>query len=229
MTRNKSITVGCLAPILLLSGCAGPPSGNAEVFEEGTQVEQWSSYEDLVAQILADGKVSRAETEQALNALGQCLGEAGLAGEITYDLDTYPWHQGSLHVPTSIVPALSDEDFNDEAKRHAHEEESARQYEERRAKCATFDQVEEWVLSHADFSSYDKTRYDARVECIRTNAPSYADRISDSWPRGVEGLQRLSETFTPIITTDGDSGEDLEALTACMASAGKKVIKIGTE
>ncbi|NEG78636.1 hypothetical protein [Bifidobacterium avesanii] len=199
------------------------------MFEEGTQIDHWSSYEDLVAQILADGKVSHAETEQAINALGQCLNETGLSGTLTYNLDTYPWSEQDLYVPESIVPTLSDEDFNDPAKRESYETKNAGQYEERMARCNVFNPVREWVLSHADFASYEKARYDARVECIRTNAPSYADRISDSWPRGAEGLQRLSETFTPIITTDSDSSEDLKGLTACMTSAGEKVITIGPE
>lgn len=182
MIRNRLIA-GCLDPILLLSACTAESSGDAEVFEQGKKIAQWSSYKDLVAQILADGKVSHAETEQAIDALGQCLNETGLSGTLTYDLDTYPWAEQDLYVPESIVPTLSDEDFNYPSKRNAYEATSIGQYEERMARCNVFSPVREWVLSHADFASYDKTRYDARAEWIRTNAPSYADRISDSWPR----------------------------------------------
>ncbi|NEG78635.1 hypothetical protein [Bifidobacterium avesanii] len=199
------------------------------MFQEGNRVEQWSSYDDLADKILADDEVSRAETEQAIRAKAQCMQENGLSGTISYDLDVYPWTHGGSYGPSeSVYPPATDEQMNDDALFDAYFAKGEAITKERLAKCAAFDRVEQWVVSHADWEAYSRKHYEARVQCIRTNAKSYADRINPSWPADSDGMRQLNETFMPLLT-QGGSGADFEGLKGCMMNAGGVTIPFGDE
>lgn len=217
--------------LIILTGCG--TSNYDEQFLDNAVVS-WSSDTDLINQILADGKVSRAETVQAIEAKYQCYERNGLAGKYSYDLDLYPWvwdeytHVSKDNPAFSQIPDpyRSDSDkqaqwlSTDEGKAWLKKEEDVQNSSI--AKCSMFDQVENTILSQTDLDVYADKQYDAKVQCIRTNASSYARRVQDSWPKGEEGLKYLFEEFQEDIASDNT---DSAKLRACMQLTGSKVEK----
>lgn len=227
---------------LALSGCAiGPPEGGngGEQFLDAG-IASWSSDDDLVNQILADGKVSRAETIQAIEAQFACYEKHGLAGEYGYNLDVEPWTLPGTYIGfskdnperTSMPePYLSDLDLQTqwlttpEGRQWA--EQQSKLLEDTAAKCAVFNKVESAVTSQSDLDEYARRQYLDKAECIRANAPSYAGRIDASWAASDDGLRRLSEEFRDdLLDWNGsDDGSELSKLYACTQLNGSGEMK----
>ncbi|KAB8295573.1 hypothetical protein [Bifidobacterium avesanii] len=85
--------IGKSFAIVLMAGClCACGSVNGEIFVDGEAGNDGGDrYQRLVDSILADGQLTRAETEQAIEAEMSCYEEHGLIGDYGYDLDLYPW------------------------------------------------------------------------------------------------------------------------------------------
>lgn len=214
----------------LLMGCSSQTNVAQEQFED-SQIGQWSSYDDLVDKILADNSVSRAETEQAINAFAQCLSEHYITGVFTYDLDLYPWidggHQGLSDSAPGYTPLTqeqrSDPNWLDTEEAKQHDALWEQIYEKNASYCSMFNRVEQWIMANTDLDVYDRRQYEKKVQCIRNNAPLFADQIDPQWEKNPNALQLLSQKFMPIIVSN-ETQLDIDGLRGCMTNGGEKTV-----
>lgn len=204
-----------LTALILLTGACGQTPAAQERFEDAT-ASSVSRWRDTADAIMADGRITRAETEQAFSSYVQCMEEQGFVGEWSIDLDTHYWGQMTygLNPQTRGYQPLPERfrkvDWTDEdrdafsiwlnsAEGRERERDNQRIADERRAACAPFDEVQEMAASAVDWSAYDRAEFDAIVRCITTNAPRYADRaqrVEYAFSDTRQGVQALHEEFS---------------------------------
>lgn len=190
---GTAVTAAAVAMLIALAGC-GESSAGGEEFREADGTS--GTYRQMADQIMADGKVDRAEAEQAIASQYRCLAEHQISGEYYYDLDVYPWSQGTMQLDTEVQWSIprperfnttqwTDElsaDFSEwlsTADGKAWNAKVQQEYDKRVAQCAMFDEVEDMVFSTIDWSHYEKAKFEAAQRCIATNAPNYRDRAAE--------------------------------------------------
>ncbi|KAB8295430.1 hypothetical protein [Bifidobacterium avesanii] len=199
----------------LLGGCAGLGDNTAnEQFVDGgaqTTARDWQAVADAIT---ADGKVTRAETEQAITEYWNCMAINGFSGTYAIDLDVYHWSfLGSYGLNTDIVgddgtPDTSGMDAEESQRvlaewNRSKEGQAAfnryvRLMGERKAPCQPLGDVEDAILSSIDWNYYQRNKFDAIQRCIAANAPTYADRARRvQYPTGpdADGEYQLIKEF----------------------------------
>ncbi|NMM99768.1 hypothetical protein G1C96_0346 [Bifidobacterium sp. DSM 109958] len=201
------------ALILVLGACGSAPEAR-ERFEEAP-ASSGDRWRDAADAIMADGRVTRAETEQAFASYAQCMEEQGFYGDWSIDLDIYYWGKMSygLDPETPGYQPLPErfrkkdwtaqdyEDFPEwfnSAEGQERERSNQRIVNERKAACAPFDEVEQMANAAVDWGSYDRAEFDAVVRCIAANAPRYADRarqVRYAFGDATSGMDALRDAF----------------------------------
>lgn len=225
MVRTLAV-VAVTAAMLVFSGCAGPGSGGSasgEQFVDGGTQSGAHDWKTIAAAITADGKVSRTETEQAIEDYYQCLADNGFHGTYAVDLDISFWTLGigSTALNTDVegyrpLPERFRKDtFTEEDSAawtqwmHSDEGKATlaatdRLFKERETPCKPFEEVRDLASSQADWAWYDRNEFDAIQRCIAANAPTYAERaqrVQYRFTDTMQGTSLLSEEFY------GTSGE----------------------
>lgn len=156
---------------MLLSGC-GASSGGDEFIDAGDGGGA-DRYQRLVDAVLADGKLTRPETEQAIEAQIACYVDHGLAGEYGYDLDIYPWIIGGDY-------GLAMDNPNLETDNQATGERPLADTALGKALAACdsiFEPVERVAFSTVDWDVSRQRQYEGRVRCLASTVPEFAKSI----------------------------------------------------
>lgn len=152
---------------MLLSGC-GASSGGDEFIDAGDGGSA-DRYQRLVDAVLADGKLTRPETEQAIEAQIACYVDHGLAGEYGYDLDIYPWIIGGAY-------GLAMDNPNNQATGERPLADTA--LGKALAACdSIFEPVERVAFSTVDWDVSRQRQYEGRVRCLASTVPEFAKSI----------------------------------------------------
>lgn len=170
---KRHIRYGTCVVILLnvLGGCS---SSNAEQFVDARQYGS-SQYQQIADEIMADGKVTRSEAEQAIEANVSCYEEQNLAGIYAYDLDEYYWFTGDIqlgkrHPDFSYNPHPETEEGRRISDRIQHAMDKSL------AQCdPVFQPVREYLSAHADWGHNSKQKYIGVKQCL-SNADPTADK-----------------------------------------------------
>lgn len=206
------------ATVFAMCAACGMPNQSAsnERFVDGDIASANGNWQAIADAIMADGKVTRAETEQAIESYYQCMDENGFSGSYAIDLDIYYWVDGGSWGLDPDVPGYqrlperfqdpdasgtTQDDFSTylrSAEGKALMANNDKLEKEHREPCKVFDKVEEMAQAAVDWAAYDRRKFDAIVRCIAANAPAYADRArSVAYGSGdtSTGVMKLSEEF----------------------------------
>lgn len=259
MVRTLAV-VAVTAAMLVFSGCAGPGSGGSasgEQFVDGGTQSGAHDWKAIAAAITADGKVNRAETEQAISEYWNCMAYNGFSGTYAMDLDIYHWtFLGSYGLNSDIAGDDGSPDTSgmseDEAQRVFAEwnrskegQDAFNRYNrlmgERSAPCQPLADVEDMILASIDWDYYHRNKFDAIQRCIAANAPRYAERAQRvQYPVGTQedGVYLLTKEFglNGEQSADGDKfeqareGTEEYRLSQCFVNPnGVRIMTFGTD
>lgn len=210
----ESLIATLLCCTLAACGATGG-SGTGERFVDSDAAASADDWQAMADAIMADGTVTRAETEQAIASHNQCLAQHHFSGSTGVDLDIYFWSKwGSYGLDPDApgypaMPAQFD-DWDDPAVVEAYRQWSRtpkgkardaaimKLWDEYEAPCKVFDQVRDLAASQVDWAWYDRNEFDAIIRCIAANAPSYAERARSVPYRSTdtgEGMAALRDEF----------------------------------
>lgn len=213
------------AVLVAMASCAACGSVHSEErFIEGIESEG-NAHQTLVRGILADGVVTRAETEQAMEGLARCLVDNGLAVRYAYDLDEYPWvliEKGIARDSPDFIDYIRDP-HSEEGKAIMKRHDAA--FARAEKACSVYDEIEERVMAEVDWARLAPKRFDGTKQCL-ASLPM-ADRIDPNLPRTEEGLAELGDTYSPE-NMQNLSKEDRVAIVDCLNYGSAQVRTAGT-
>lgn len=159
-------------------------------------------YQRLVDAVLADGKLTRSETEQAIESQMDCYEEHGLAGEYGYDLDVYPWTiNGDFGLSRS----------NPHYRLYSPQDPDASKLDpylgQAMAICdAVFQPVESLAVTGVDWQVIATKRFSAIVQCLSNNTPEFARRIDPAWKDDSpeDAVDRIWDVYLPLRDSMGE-------------------------
>lgn len=224
--RSRMVRWGRVcAALAIAASCVACGSVRAEErFIEGEE-SNGNAHQALVDRILADGVVTRAETEQAMEGLVRCEVENGLNVTYAYNLDEYPWIKGENGI------AYDSPDFVDYIRDPRSEEGKAimkrhdEAYARARKACSMYNEVEDRVMADVDWERLAANRFDGTKQCL-ASLP-LADRIDPNLPRTEEGLAQLSAVYS-LENLNELSKEDRIAVVNCLNYGSAQVKTAGT-
>ncbi|NMM94226.1 hypothetical protein [Bifidobacterium oedipodis] len=194
LIRTRTAAVSCLLAIttaMLLCSCAGP----SERFVDAEQSVSGNQYEQLASAVLLDDAVSRAEAEQVLDAITQCLSQGGLTGEYGNNLDEYPWWQGNYGLSSrhELYQVIQDTDSREEQALMERQSQAIGQVVDT---CDSyFEHVEETYMASADWERLDTAKAQGIHACFVNAQPEYAQMLPQEFD-DTPGLEYLSELLT---------------------------------
>ena len=195
-----------------------------ERFVDGDESEG-NAHQTLVRGILADGVVTRAETEQAMEGLVRCEVENGLTVRYAYDLDEYPWIKGENGIAydsPDFVDYIRDP-YSEEGKAIMKRHDAA--FARAEKACSVYDEIEERVMAEVDWARLAPNRFDGTKQCL-ASLP-LADRIDPNLPRTEEGLAGLRTVYS-LENLNELSKEDRVAIVDCLNYGSAQVRTAGT-
>lgn len=205
--RGISMMVVAMAATALMMGCGAPTDGS-ERFVDGGRSNA-GSYQEFVDSVMADGQLTRMETEQAIEAQISCYEDHGLAGDYGYNLDLYPWvFGGSTQVSLDNPELLA-------AKAQGDDKAEGRILSRGMGVCRSiFKPVEELSLHSVDLDERWWKIYEARSQCLANAVPEAAAAIDPEWKRLDSGRANAKLYDLQDLVPLGQQGVD--ALYACM-------------
>ncbi|NMM94229.1 hypothetical protein G1C95_1416 [Bifidobacterium sp. DSM 109957] len=171
------IMTSCMLAAMLLCGC-----GNIAVQQEEFTDDAAVGMADIAQTMLSDDRITRSETQQAIENIVRCYEERSLAGEYAVNLDIYPWMFGgsiglsTTHPDFQRLPDILD----DETRKLAEQQGSI--ISRIQSQCnAPYQDVYDWIFAHADLSEYELKRYEDVLLCTANAAPTLYRRIDSQW------------------------------------------------